>query len=62
MKIVSIGPLFFVITLILIILKLTGNILWSWSAVFLPLQLFIILGVFFALLYVFINIKTSNNK
>jgi len=62
MKIVSIGPLFFVITLILILLKLTGNILWSWSAVFLPLQLFIILGVFFALLYVFINIKTSNNK
>ena len=43
------------ITSILITLKLNDNIGWSWDDVFLPLQLFVILGVFFALLYIAID-------
>ena len=62
MKIVWLGPIFFVITAILIILKLTGDVLLSWEGVFLPLQLFVILGIFFALIYVFIDIKQKKSK
>jgi hypothetical protein len=54
--------LMFVITSILIILKLNDVIFWSWDDVFLPLQLFVILGVFFALVYVFIDIKEKKSK
>jgi hypothetical protein len=43
------------ITSVLVILKLNDNISWSWDDVFLPLQLFVILGVFFALLYIAID-------
>ena len=43
------------ITSVLVILKLNDNIGWSWDDVFLPLQLFVILGVFFALLYIAID-------
>ena len=62
MKIVWLGPIFFVITAILIILKLTGDVSLSWEGVFLPLQLFVILGIFFALIYVFIDIKQKKSK
>jgi hypothetical protein len=54
--------LMFVITSILIILKLNDVIFWSWDDVFLPLQLFVILGVFFALVHVFIDIKEKKSK
>ena len=51
-----------VITSILVILKLNENIGWSWDDVFLPLQLFVILGVFFALVHVFIDIREKKSK
>jgi len=54
--------LMIVITSILVILKLNENIDWSWNDVFLPLQLFVILGIFFALLYVLIDIKEKKSK
>ena len=54
--------LMIVITSILVILKLNENIGWSWDDVFLPLQLFVILGVFFALVYVFIDIREKKSK
>ena len=54
--------LMFVITSILVILKLNENIGWSWDDVFLPLQLFVILGVFFALVHVFIDIREKKSK
>ena len=50
------------ITSVLVILKLTDKIGWSWNDVFLPLQLFVILGVFFALIYVYLDIKKKNSK
>ena len=50
------------ITSFLVILKLTDKIGWSWNDVFLPLQLFVILGVFFALLHVYLDIKNKNSK
>ena len=50
------------ITSVLVILKLTDKISWSWTDVFLPLQLFVILGVFFALIYVYLDIKKKNSK
>ena len=62
MKIIYLGPIFFVITAILIILKLTDVTSWSWEGVFLPLQLFVLLGIFFALLYVLIDIKQKKSK
>jgi len=54
--------LMLIITLILTILKLYDVIFWSWDDVFLPLQLFVILGVFFALVHVFIDIKEKKSK
>ena len=54
--------LMIVITSILVILKLNENIDWSWNDVFLPLQLFVILGIFFALVHVFIDIKDKKSK
>tara|TARA_B100001245_G_C22802615_1_gene386834 strand:- start:306 stop:530 length:225 start_codon:yes stop_codon:yes gene_type:complete len=54
--------LMIVITSILVILKLNDNIGWSWDDVFLPLQLFVILGIFFALVHVFIDIKEKKSK
>ena len=54
--------LMIIITSILVILKLNENIGWSWNDVFLPLQLFVILGVFFALVYVFIDIREKKSK
>ena len=39
-----------------------GNTGWSWDDVFLPLQLFVILGIFFALVHVFIDIKEKKSK
>ena len=45
----------FLITAILIILKLNGVIVWSWDDVFLPGQLLILAGVFFALLYILMD-------
>ena len=50
------------ITSVLVILKLTDKISWSWNDVFLPLQLFVILGVFFALILVYLDIKKKNSK
>jgi len=38
------------------------NIGWSWNDVFLPLQLFVILGIFFALVHVIIDIKEKKSK
>ena len=54
--------LIIVITSILVILKLNDNIGWSWDDVFLPLQLFVILGIFFALVNFFIDIKEKKSK
>jgi hypothetical protein len=54
--------LMLIITSILTILKLYDVIFWSWDDVFLPLQLFVILGVFFALVHVFIDIKEKKSK
>ena len=54
--------LMIVITSILVILKLNESIDWSWNDVFLPLQLFVILGIFFALVHVFIDIKDKKSK
>ena len=54
--------LMIVITSILVILKLNDNIGWSWNDVFLPLQLFVILGIFFALVHVIIDIKEKKSK
>jgi hypothetical protein len=54
--------LMLIITSILVILKLNDNIGWSWDDVFLPLQLFIILGIFFALVHVIIDIKEKKSK
>jgi hypothetical protein len=51
-----------VITLVLVVLKLTDNLLWSWERVFLPLQLFLILGLFFALLWVLIERLQKDKK
>lgn len=45
----------FLITAILIILKLNGVVFWSWEDVFLPGQLLILAGVFFALLYILMD-------
>jgi len=50
------------ITSILITLKLNDNISWSWDDVFLPLQLFVILGAFLACLYVIIEMKRDRQK
>lgn len=50
------------ITSILIILKLNDNISWSWDDVFLPLQLFVILGAFLACLYVLIGMNRDRQK
>lgn len=44
------------ITAVLILLKLYNVIVWSWSGVFLPLQLFLIFGILLALLYVLMDI------
>ena len=54
--------LMIVITSILVILKLNDNIGWSWNDVFIPLQLFVILGIFFALLTVLIDIKQQKKS
>ncbi|SVC93028.1 uncharacterized protein METZ01_LOCUS345882, partial [marine metagenome] len=35
---------------------------WSWNDVFIPLQLFVILGIFFALLTVLIDIKQQKKS
>ena len=51
-----------VITLVLAVLKLSDNLLWSWEGVFLPLQLFLILGLFFALLWVLIERLQKDKK
>ena len=51
-----------VITLVLVVLKLTDNLLWSWEGVLLPLQLFLILGLFFALLWVLIERLQKDKK
>ena len=51
-----------VITLVLAVLKLTDNLLWSWEGVLLPLQLFLILGLFFALLWVLIERLQKDKK
>ena len=47
--------LMFFITLTLSFLKLTDKISWSWNDVFLPLQLFVILGIVLAILSVCID-------
>jgi len=50
------------ITSILIILKLYDVIFWSWNDVFLPLQLFIIFGIFLACLYVLADIIQEKKR
>jgi hypothetical protein len=61
-KLFYIGPIVFIATSFLVILKLTDKIGWSWEDIFLPLQLFVILGIFFALIHVYLDVKDKKSK